>query len=153
MTISVSKISFTGDRGDRGVSQKNKKVGVTDAGLATGGAIGSFNYLKRFKRFGFNKVDDFIKLSNESAKAGTVAASTVKKTSSLFKNFKSNVSHYKELFINWSKATKLGKMIKPVIESRAYKGLAGIFGGIAAVFVFISGVGEMGEAISRYANK
>lgn len=148
MSISgVNTISFAGD------SPKDRKVGVTDAGLATGGALGSYKYLKRFKRFGFDKVDDYIKLSNETAKAGTVAANTVKKTSSLFKNFTSNVSHYKELFINWSKATKIGKLIKPVIESKAYRGLAGIFGGLAAVFVFISGVGEMGQAIARYSNK
>lgn len=148
MTLNVDKISFTGNQ------SKDNKVGVTDAGLAAGGAIGSWQYIRRFDKFNLGKqVDDYITLSNETAKVRQLTASTMSNGSALFRNFKSNLAHYKNLFLTWSKSTKLGQIIKPVIESKAYRGVAGAFGGIAATFVFISGVGEMGQAIAKYTSK
>ncbi len=148
MALNVDKISFTGHH------SKDKKVGVTDAGLAAGGAIGSWQYIRRFDKFNLGKrIDDYVTLSNESAKVCNLTANTMSNGSALFKNFKSNFAHYKDLFLTWSKSTKLGQIIKPVIESKAYRGVAGLFGGIAATFVFISGVGEMGQAIAKYTNK
>ena len=64
-----------------------------------------------------------------------------------------NAKAYKESIINWGKNLKVAKWMKPIFESKAFTKVSGALGGVTAAFVFISGIGEMGQTFGKLANK
>ncbi len=153
MSLSVksinSQIQFTGNKDD------DDRVRATEVGVATGATVGSAKYgFNAFKRFKFGKATgDIVQLSGNTTKAIKQAANAGKQAKSLWGKMFANAKTYKNGIMNWAKSTKLAKFMKPVFESKAFAKVSGAIGGIGAAFVFVSGIGEMGNTYSNLIDK
>lgn len=149
MSLTVNKISFTGNNRDN-----EDRVRATEVGVGAGATVGGAKYgINAFKRFKLNKVGDVVQLSGETTRAIKDAANLGKQTKSLWGKMLVNARTYKEGIINWGKSLKVAKWMKPIFESKAFAKVSGAIGGITAAFVFISGIGEMGNTFSKLARK
>lgn len=147
MPLTVNNISFKGSQEDNGNYVRATEIGV-GAGAAVGGTKYTFGALKRFK-----SSKDIVTLSNETTQAIKAAANTGSKVKSLWGKMLVNAKTYKNGIINWCKSTNTAKFLKPVFESKAFAKVSGAIGGATAVFVFISGIGEMVQNCNKLANK
>lgn len=140
MTTVEKIITFTGN--------SDRKVDATDVGVGTGAAIGAF---KGFKQFG--KVGDIVQISNETTKQIKQASQATGQVKKLWGRMFDNAKNYTDAIINWCKKSNTIKKLQPIFESKAFAKVSGILGGATALFVFISGIGEMGETFNKVANK
>ena len=141
MAISAvgSNIAYTGNQ--------DRQVDVSDVGVAAGGAFGGVKYLKQFKKFG--KAEDLVQLTTQTTQQIKQAGQAGKQITTLWGRMFQNAKQYKTAIIDWCQKTNLFKTLKPVFESKAFAKASGIVGGITAAFVFISGLGEMGETYTK----
>ena len=139
MAISAvgSNIAYTG----------NRDVDVTDVGVATGGAVGGVKYLKQFRKIG--KAEDLVQLTSQTTQQIKQAGQAGKQITSLWGKMFENAKQYKNAIIDWCQKTNVFKTLKPVFESKAFAKASAVIGGITAAFVFISGIGEMGETYTK----
>lgn len=142
----ISPVSFTGQE------NKNKdKVRVTEVGVATGATVGGAKYgASAFKRFNLGR--DVVGISAKATKDIKNAANAGKQVSSLWQKMGKNAKEFSEGILKWAKATATGKFATKVVNSNAFKKVSGGVGALGAAFVFISGIGEMGNMISRATN-
>ncbi len=149
MSLSVNRISFTGNNND-----DDKRVRATEVGVGAGATVGGAKYgINAFKRFKLGKVQDVVQLSGETTQAIRNAAKAGKEAKTLWGKMFKNAKAYKESIINWGKNLKVAKWMKPIFESKAFTKVSGALGGVTAAFVFISGIGEMGQTFGKLANK
>ena len=64
-----------------------------------------------------------------------------------------NCTKYKQSIINFGQNVSNHKLIKPIMTSKAYKGIATVAGGATAGLVAISGIGEMFSTFARKADQ
>jgi len=148
MSLAINRISFTGNE-----DNDRNHVRATEVGVAGGATIGGAKYsAEAFKRFKLANTKDFIRLSGETTDAIRKAANTGKQVKSLWGRMFANAKNYKDAIINWAKTTKTAKFLMPVFESKAFAKVSGAIGGVTALFVFISGIGEMGNTFGKLAN-
>ncbi len=148
MSLSVNKISFTGNNDD------DRRIRATEVGVGAGATVGGAKYgINAFKRFKLGKMSDVVHLSGETTQAIKDAAKIGKQTKSLWGRMFKNAKAYKESIINWGKNLKVAKWMKPFFESKAFAKVSGALGSITAAFVFISGIGEMGQTFGKLADK
>lgn len=140
MTTVEKIITFTGN--------SDRKVDATDVGVGTGAAIGAF---RGFKQFG--KVGDIVQISNETTKQIKQASQATGQVKKLWGRMFENAKQYTDSIVNWCKKSNTIKKLQPIFESKAFAKVSGILGGATALFVFISGIGEMGETFNKVANK
>ena len=76
-----------------------------------------------------------------------------KQVVSLWKKMGMNATKFKEAIIAFAKKTATGKLATKVVKSKAFGKVSGVLGGIGALFVFISGIGEMGNTFGKMFNK
>ena len=126
---------------------RERQVDVTDVGVATGGAVGGVKYLKQFKKLG--KADDIVQLTAQTTQQIKQAGQAGKQITSLWGKMFQNAKKYKTAIIDWCQKTNVFKKLKPVFESKAFAKVSGVIGGVTAAFVFISGLGEMGETYTK----
>lgn len=134
-----NNVAFTGNSG--------RNVEASDVGVAAGGALGGVKYLKRFKQFG--KAEDVVQLTAQTTKQIKQAGEAGKQITSLWGKMFQNAKQYKNAIIDWCQQTNVFKTLKPVFESKAFAKVSGVIGGVTAAFVFISGLGEMGETYTK----
>lgn len=138
---------------------KENRVSATEVGVATGATVGGAKYsINAFKRFKNSR--DWITLSGETVGSIKNAAEMSKKaanigshTKKLSKNFFVNAKNFKTRIIKFAKNSKLGKFLKPVFESKAFAKVSGAVGALGALFVFVSGIGEMGKTFAELAER
>ena len=148
MALSVNRISFTGNDKD------DKRVTATEVGVGAGATVGGAKYgAEAFKRFKRARTKDVVHLSGETTQAIRNAAKLGTETKTLWGRMLKNARVYKEAIINWAQSLKIAKWAKPIVESKAFARFSGILGGITAGFVFISGIGEMGQTFGKLAAK
>lgn len=145
---SVSNINFSARNDD------DRRVRATEVGVGAGATVGSAKYgFNAFKRFKLGKTGDIVQISAETTKNIKQAATAGRQVKSLWGRMFANAKSFKNGIINWCKTTKAAKFLKPVFESKAFAKVSGAIGGVTALFVFISGIGEMGNTFSKLANK
>ncbi len=150
MMLAVEGVSYTGN----GSGNDERRVRATEVGVGAGATVGGAKYgINAFKRFKLNKVGDVVQLSGKTTQAIRDAANVGKKSKTLWNRMLMNAKTYKESIINWGKSLKVAKWMKPIFESKAFAKVSAAIGGVTAVFVFISGIGEMGNTFSKLANK
>ncbi len=155
MKLSISPVSFTSNDNRRIVSQE-KKDDIRD-GAVVGGAAGAGYSAAR------NNVMKSIKDAESACKAGKAAAAAkvAKNSSGLFAGFKNNAKVLTQKLVTKLDNIKASKYIKPIINNRATRFACGIFGGILAGCVLISGIGTLysnttkivEHYVPRYAEK
>ncbi len=132
-----------------------KKVTPQDAAVATGaaGATGSAIASKgTFKSF--SQANKKLNTTAKNLKTGLETATDVsKKAHGILGKFKANCLHFKEKFIDFGKGVSNSNLLKPILESKAYKGAATVAGGATAGIVAISGIGEMFNTFAKKAQQ
>ena len=133
---------------------------ITTAGVATttgtAAAAGSAKpgLWKTFKQFGFDtkRLEQVTAVNSELKNAQRFAGQTVGEARGLFAGISKNTKKFAEAIINWGKTVKANRFIKPVLESGIYKKAAWGLGGIVALFVFVSGIGNMTKKVINTAS-
>jgi hypothetical protein len=116
--------------------------------IKTGATVGGVKYgASAFNRF--RSAKDVAKISTKGIKT---AAKAGKQVNSLWGKMVKNSKEYSAAIVNWAKSTATGKVATKVVNSKAFQKVSAGIGAIGAAFVFISGIGEMGNAISKMAN-
>lgn len=148
---SISGISFTGRYDDDKVTAG--EIGVV-GGATVGGAkygIGSLKKLKNAKNL--NSVDDLIKLSQKTTANVQKATNASKGVKALWTKMGANAREYTQAIMKWAKSTATGKLAKRIVSSKAFGKASAVVGGAGAMFVFVSGLGEMGTTYSKMVQK
>lgn len=140
MKLLISPVSFTSDNKSRVIS-KDKKEDIRDGAVVGGAAGAGYSAAK-------SNVMKSIKDAEAACKAGKAAsavktAETVKKSSGLFAGFKNNAKVLTQKLVTKLDNIKASKYIKPLINNRATRFACGIFGGVLAGCVLISGIGTL----------
>lgn len=145
--ITPNFISFTSNQQVADKKEEKRREHVGDAAKATGAAGAGYAATRgaSFKMFqSSQKLNRFV---NGVAEGVQTINQPIKQSNSLWKAIKLNYKNLTRDIAQWAKNSKtLPNFIKPL-----FTGMLGKFiGGAAAVFVFISGVGEV---IETFANK
>ena len=141
----ISSISFTGKNND------DNKVRVSEVGVVTGATVGGAKYgAGAFKRFNLNR--DVVGLSRRATQNITQVANAGKQVNGLWNKMFANAKYFKESIVKYAKSTATGKFATKVVNSKAFGKASAVFGALGAGFVFISGLGEMSNTISKLAN-
>lgn len=140
------------------VSDDDKRhIGTAEVAATTGtvAAAGSRpGLLKTFRQFGFDtkKLEQATSISREMKGAGKYAEQTVREAKGLWAGLSRNTKRFSEAIIKWGQNVKTNKFIKPLLQSCVYKKAAWGIGGAAALFVFVSGVGNMTKQVLNIAS-
>ena len=112
--------------------------GTADA-LGAGGAV-----ISGGARLGFfnGKVCSMVRGTTEATKALIEPA---KQSKSLWNALKLNYQNFKTGIATWAKASNMPNFMKVMFTGKLGKAI----GGVAAVFVFISGIGEITNTLTR----
>lgn len=127
-------------------AQDKKKVSKEEAAVAagvTGGGIKSFSDANRKLHSATKNVKNGVELAGETAS----------QAKGILGKFAKNCKNYKRNIIEFGQNISNSRILKPILESSAYKGFAGIAGGITAGLVAISGIGEMTNTFARKAQQ
>lgn len=152
MSVSLNTITFTGNERTPERKEAEKKV-VTGGGAVA--ATASVTNLKATK----SGVDMFASTGKISRGMSTVtnttktASNVAKQTKSLWAKVGENARWAKDAILNWGTKFRNMKMIKPLVESRAFRGCAGFLGyGFGAV-TLISGLSDITKVASDAVEK
>lgn len=149
MTLNVSQISFTS-------MSKEEKKDAEKKVVTGGGAVAATATATRARaaRSGF----DMFASSKEVAKGmktvtGTAktVTSTVKQTTSLWGKVCENAKWAKDAIIGWGSKFKNLKIIKPLVESRAFRFGAGALGYGFGLVTLISGISDVAKVATEAA--
>lgn len=150
MPISFNTITFTGRERTKKQKDAEKKV-VTGGGAVA--ATASAAKLKATKS-GF---DMFASAGNVSRGMSTVtntakaARNVAKQSTGLWAKVCKNASWAKDAILNWGKNVKKMKFIKPLFESKLFRGCAGALGYGFGVITLIAGLADITKVASDAA--
>ena len=140
-------VTFTANDDDKKKKDAEKKV------VTGGGAVAATATASRARK-GF----DMFKSSKEVAQgmrtvtsSARVATQTVKKTTTLWGKVCENAKWAKTSVIKWGSKFKNMKYIKPLIESAAFRGVAGFLGYGFGLVTLISGCSDIAKVASDAA--
>lgn len=132
-----------------------KKVTPQDAAVATGaaGATGSAiagkGTMKSFSEF--NKKAN---MTAKNVKKGVeIASETTYKAQSVLGKFAGRCRHYKKSLIEFGQNISNSNLLKPILQSKPYKGFAAVAGGLTAGLVTVAGVGDVVTTFAKKAEQ
>ena len=137
MVLSVSPkiVTFTGEASN----PKSRRDKVEDAATATGGVGAGVAATRGGALKFFKSAEKINQVTGTAAKATSVIEKPAKQTVSLLNAFKVNYRNFTKQVAEWAEASKMPKFMKGIFTGK----LGNILGKGAAVFVFISGIGEV----------
>ncbi|MBQ8168852.1 hypothetical protein IJZ97_05495 [bacterium] len=140
MSLTVNRVSFTGQENNR------KNVTASDVGVAAGATVGGAAYTgKAFQQF--------VKTSQKATKLASDTGKVGGQLGALWRKMGKNAAEFSSKIVKWGETANVAKWVKPILKSKAFKGVANALGGVGALFVFISGIGEMGQVYSELVAK
>lgn len=152
VTFNTANTAFTGR--ERTKEQKDAEKKVVTGGGALAATTSAAN-LKATKS-GFDMFSSAGKVSKGmSTVTGTAKAAkdVAKQSTSLWAKVGENARWAKDAILNWGTKFKNMKMIKPLVESRVFRGCAGFLGyGFGAV-TLISGLSDITKVASDAVEK
>lgn len=131
--VMMNKIAFTGNPDDN----RGGNDGVKEAAFVTGGVGMTAKGAKAFRAF-----PSGAQVSNgitTVTKATDAMVKPINQSKSLWNALKVNTKKLTSSIANWAKNSKMPKFMKAMFTGKFGKAI----GGLAAVFVFITGVGEV----------
>lgn len=157
MTVSLNTASTTFTRRERTKEQKDAEKKVVTGGGALAATTGAAN-LKATK----SGIDMFASTGRISSGMSTVTHTTrtagniAKKTKGLWAKVAENARWAKDAVLNWGTKFRNMKLVKPLVESRVFRGCAGALGyGFGAV-TLISGLSDItkvaSDAVEKFEN-
>lgn len=139
--LSISPVSFTADSAKKPKINPEKKEEIRE-GVVAGGAAGAGYTAVKSNGMKMLKEAEAASKTGKAAAAAR-AAQTAKNNSGLFAGFKNNAKALTKRFVTQLENVKASKFIKPIINNRITKFACGIFGGILAGCILISGIGTL----------
>ena len=148
MSLSAIGPKFVTFTGNDPIERTNREK-VEDAATVTGGVTAGVvatrgNAFKMFKTSAKLRT-----VTDGAAEVAGAVAQPVKQSKSIWNAFKLNCESIKTQISNWAKNSKMPNFMKVLFTGK----LGSAIGKGAAVFVFISGVGEVIETFLKNANK
>jgi len=148
-TISPKFVTFTSNPTMTGAKDNRHRDNVEDAAKVTGAAGAGAAATQRagFRMFKSSKnLNTFV---NNVAEGANAINKPIQQSNSLWNAFKLNYKNFKADIATWAKNSKMvPKFIKPLFTGSLGK----FIGGTAAVFVFITGVGEVIDTVANNVN-
>lgn len=147
LSVSPKMVSFAGTSTP---SAKTRKEKVEDAAAVTGGvgagaaATRGGSALKFFK-----SAEKMNEVTKTAANAANALEKPATQTKSLLNAFRVNYRNFTKQIAEWAEASSMPKFMKGIFTGK----LAGAVGRGAAVFVFITGVGEVIGTVLSGINK
>ena len=131
--VMMNKIAFTGSPDDN----CGGNGAVRDTAFIVGGAGAAAGGAKAFRAFPSGaQVSRGITMANQATE---VMVKPINQSKSLWNALKVNTKKLTSSIANWAKNSKMPKFMKAMFTGKFGKAI----GGLAAVFVFITGVGEV----------
>lgn len=122
-------------------SNRSKRETVEDAATATGAAGAGASATKFFKTSA-QKVN---RISTTMAETSRAVETPVRQSRSLINGFKINYRNFTQQIANWAEQSNMPKFMKVFFTGQAGK----VIGKGAAVFVFITGIGEVFHTLMK----
>lgn len=119
-------------------------TGATAAG-ANAARTGTFNMFKNA-----NKIK---MMSKETTDAVQFSTRTARQTRGLFSSFSRTASSFKRAIVKWGEVATNSRILKPLLTSKAFHGVAGCLGFGTAVFVTIAGIGDIFNTVTGKVTK
>lgn len=148
--VSIAPVSFGQNFEGSAATRAERREKVEDATSKTGAAIGGGVAAKKAIWKQFNSASKVGQLSQEAQVAIRTTREVTDKANTLFGAFKNNVARFRNIALDFASGFKSTPIIKTVLDSKAYRRVAGGFGYTMAGFVFLSGLMKAG---SVYAEK
>jgi hypothetical protein len=148
LSVNPKIVTFAGTGNERSQSRTRKEQ-VEDAATATGGVGAGVAATRGGAMKFFNtakKLDTATALASSATKAAEVP---IKQTNSLWNAFRLNCKGISTQIANWAEGTNMPNFMKYLFKG----GLGKIIGRGAAVFVFITGLGEVVRTVSNHLYK
>ena len=138
MPISVAPkfVSFTSSPDSH---QKSNREKVENAAAVTGGVGAGAAATRGGAMKFFKSAENLNRVSNTAVKTSKALQTPVRQTNSLLNAFRVNYKNFTKQIGEWAEASKMPKFMKGIFKGK----LGGFIGGGAAVFVFITGIGEV----------
>lgn len=127
LSISPKLISFTAGENHQRTGRDN----VEDAAKATGVAGATTGAMKFFKSAN--------KASSTAVQTTRALQEPIKQTNSLFNTFRGTKTELFNQLSDWARGSNMPRFMKSIFTSK----FGAFLGGVAAVFVFITGIGEV----------
>lgn len=156
----LNTISFTGNGTKTSSNEKMTKEEKKEAAkkaVEGGGAVAATT--AAVSKGSKNGVDMFTKASKasqglqKSSETLQAASNTLQKTSGLWNKCKNAYKSAKNSIIEWGKTAKTWKFIKPLLESRAFRYVAGFLGYGFGIVTLITGLGDVAKTATDAVNK
>ncbi len=152
MSVSLNTITFTGNERTQKQKDAEKKV------VTGGGALAATTSAARVKasKSGFDMFASAGKVSKgmNTVTNTTKAVNTVAKESTgLWAKVCKNAKWAKDAVLNWGKNVKKMKFIKPLFESKLFRGCAGALGYGFGAITLIAGLADITKVASDAVEK
>lgn len=145
--VGLYNLSFTANVESQ---QKSRREKVEDAATVTGGVGAGAAATKGTNAFKYFKSSEKLRgVVNSAATTTEAIAKPAQQTKSLWNALKLNYKNLKIDIAEWAKASKMPNFMKGMFTGK----LGSMLGGVASVFVFISGVGEVFHTLLNNVNK
>ncbi len=152
MPLSVDKtttalIPYTGNSNTQNRSNRDRVEDAATVTGATGAGVAATrgNALKFFK----TSAENLNKVSGTAAQATKAVAEPVKQSRSLINAFRINYKNITEQIAKWAETSGMPNFMKPLFKGA----LGAAIGKGAAIFVFISGIGEVFHTLLNNVNR
>lgn len=147
-SLKLSNVSFSGNKYLTGDNSENRRDPVAGAAAATGGigATCSATRGSSFKMFANSK--KVTSAINNVVDGANVAAKPISQTSSVWNAMKLNYHKFTGEIGKWAESSNMPKFVKSMFKGK----LASVFGGAAAVFVFVSGIVDIWKTFGDKIN-
>lgn len=125
-------------------STRSKREKVEDAATATGAAGAGASATKFFR----NSAQRVNRITSAVEQTSRAVEAPVRQSRSLINGFKINYRNFTKQIANWAEQSNMPKIIKTLFTGQAGK----VIGKGAAVFVFITGLGEVFHTLMKNVN-
>ena len=144
--IYMNAISFRG--GEYQTKSRKEKVG--EAAAVTGGVGAGVAATKGGSAFNYFKSSEQLRnVVNSAAKTSEAIVKPAQQSKSLWNAFKLNCQNLRAGIAKWANASKMPKFMKTMFNG----GLGKALGGVAALFVFVTGISEVAKTFLGNVNK
>lgn len=142
--LSISPVSFTSEHDKKRRVSPEKKEEIRDGVVAGGAAGAGYTAVKSNGMKMLKETEAACKAGKTAAAARAAqAAKAAKNSSGLFAGLKNNAKALTKRFVTKLENVKASRFIKPIINNRVTRFACGIFGGVLAGCILISGIGTL----------
>lgn len=147
LSITPKMVTFTSN--DYSQPQRSRREQVETAATVTGGVGAGAAATRGGALKFFKSADKFNAVTKTATEAAQAVQKPAQQTRSLMNAFKINYKNFTKQIAEWAEASKMPKFMKGIFTGKLGK----VIGKGAAVFVFITGIGEVFSTLLNNMDK